>query len=56
MVGISQDSKGGQGDIDRGESKIAQSSPVENRLGEWTTSRRELWAFYLYYIVRVLFP
>jgi hypothetical protein len=27
----------------------------QSRLGEWSTSRRELWCFYLYYVVRFLF-
>ncbi len=30
-------------------------SPEATRLGEWSTSRRELWCFYLYYVVRFLF-
>ena len=55
MVGISQDSKHGQGDIDGGDSKISRPSPGKSRPGEWTTSRRELWCFYLYYVVRTLF-
>ena len=54
MVGISRDSKSGQGD--EGDSKTSRPSPRESRQGEWTTSRRELWCFYLYYVVRILFP
>jgi len=50
MLGIFQDSKTGQGDIDGGDSKISEPTPRESRLGEWTTSRRELWCFYLYYV------
>lgn len=33
-------------------------TPLEvtpSRLGEWSTSRRELWGFYLYYVVRFFF-
>jgi hypothetical protein len=30
--------------------------PLEvTQLGEWSTSRRELWCFYLYYVVRFFF-
>ena len=31
---------------------LSASSPETTRLGEWSTSRRELWCFYLYYVVR----
>ena len=31
---------------------LSTSSPETTRLGEWSTSRRELWCFYLYYVVR----
>ena len=33
---------------------LGRSSPETTRLGEWSTSRRELWCFYLYYVVRFL--
>ena len=55
MAGISLGSKIGQGDIDGGDSKASGPSPEETHPGEWTTSRRELWCFYLYYVVRFLF-
>ncbi|KAN0120753.1 Autophagy-related protein 22-like protein, partial [Russula decolorans] len=29
---------------------LSGSSPETTRLGEWSTSRRELWCFYLYYV------
>lgn len=56
MDDITQDSSSGQGDIDGGDSKISGQSPRESHLGKWTTSRRELWCFYLYYVVRILLP
>jgi hypothetical protein len=31
---------------------LSGPSPETTRLGEWSTSRRELWCFYLYYVVR----
>ena len=31
---------------------LSGPSPETIRLGEWSTSRRELWCFYLYYVVR----
>ena len=34
---------------------LSGPSPETTRLGEWSTSRRELWCFYLYYVVRFLF-
>jgi hypothetical protein len=30
--------------------KVVTSWPEVTRLGEWSTSRRELWGFYLYYL------
>ncbi|KAH9995706.1 hypothetical protein BJV77DRAFT_989635 [Russula vinacea] len=33
-------------------STVSGSSPEVSHSGEWTTSRRELWCFYLYSIVR----
>jgi hypothetical protein len=33
-------------------SAVSGSSPEVTHSGEWTTSRRELWCFYLYSIVR----
>jgi Vacuole effluxer Atg22 like len=55
MVGISLDSIIRSGDVDRGDSKVSGPSLEETRLGEWSTSRTELWCFYLYYVVRILF-
>jgi hypothetical protein len=36
----------------RRDTDSSSPSPEEARLGEWSTSRRELWCFYLYYVVR----
>jgi hypothetical protein len=32
---------------------LSGPSPETTHLGEWSTSRRELWCYYLYYVVRV---
>src|SRR6266404_602082 len=39
------------------ESKDIESSQVgaSESKGSWLTSRRELWSFYLYYVVRIVF-
>jgi hypothetical protein len=55
MADISRDSKIDQGYIDGRDPKVSGPSPKKTYLGEWTTSRRELWCFYLYYVVRFLF-
>jgi hypothetical protein len=46
-------SKDGHGDTDIGDSNVnGRPSPQLTRLNEWSTSRRELWCFYLYFVVR----
>jgi hypothetical protein len=58
MTRFPWDSKDLSGATDNKESNLDPnlSGPsLENtRLGEWSTSRRELWCFYLYYVVRFL--
>ena len=56
MADISGDSKIDQGYIDGRDPKVSGPSPEKTYLGEWTTSRRELWCFYLYYVVRFSLP
>lgn len=55
MPGIPWGSKDISEGIDVVESKVSdgEPSPEGACLGEWTTSRRELWCFYLYYVVRL---
>ena len=51
-------SKDDHGDTDIGDSNVNVSgpSPQVPRLSEWSTSRRELWCFYLYFVVRFFLP
>jgi hypothetical protein len=59
MARFPWDSKDLSGATDNKDSNLdpnlSGSSPETTRLGEWSTSRRELWCFYLYYVVRSLF-
>ncbi|KAF8485992.1 hypothetical protein DFH94DRAFT_709504 [Russula ochroleuca] len=48
MTRIPWNSKDVRGDIDISDSDF--TGPEVTRLGEWSTSRRELWGFYLYYL------
>ena len=46
-------SKDDHGNTDIGDSNVnGRPSPQATRLNEWSTSRRELWCFYLYFVVR----
>jgi hypothetical protein len=59
MAGGPRDSKDDRKDTDISVSNFTGTSPEVTRLGEWSTSHRELWGFYLYYVVRffcVYFP
>jgi hypothetical protein len=57
MAGLSAESKEVHEDTDIGRSNVSNSdtSPEVTHPGGWTTSRRELWCFYLYYVVRITF-
>jgi hypothetical protein len=55
MTRIPWNSKDVRGEADIRDSDLTGSSPEVTRLGEWSTSRRELWGFYLYYVVRFFF-
>ena len=49
-------SKDDHGNTDIGDSNVnGRPSPQATRLNEWSTSRRELWCFYLYFVVRFFF-
>ncbi|KAF8485995.1 MFS general substrate transporter, partial [Russula ochroleuca] len=50
MTRIPWNSKDVRGEADIRDSDLTGSSPEVTRLGEWSTSRRELWGFYLYYV------
>ena len=51
-------SKDEHGDSDMDNSNVNGPSPepITTPLEKWSTSRRELWCFYLYYVVRFLGP
>jgi hypothetical protein len=55
MTRFPWDSKDVSGTTDDKDSSLdpdlSGPSPETTRLGEWSTSRRELWCFYLYYVV-----
>jgi hypothetical protein len=52
MTGGPWNSKDDRKDTDISDSNFTGTPPEVTRLGEWSTSRRELWGFYLYYVVR----
>jgi hypothetical protein len=57
MTRFPRNSKDDHGDRDIGDSDVNVSGPTPQvpRLNKWSTSRRELWCFYLYFVVR-FFP
>ena len=59
MTRFPWDAKGVTGATDDKDSNsdpnLSGPSQETARLREWSTSRRELWCFYLYYVVRFVF-
>lgn len=59
MTRFPWDAKGVTGATDDKDSNsdpnLSGPSQQTTRLGKWSTSRRELWCFYLYYVVRFIF-
>ena len=55
---MASDSKDSHGDIQLVVAKVSQDcggQPVQvTALSEWATTRKELWCFYLYFVVRDL--